>query len=67
LIVDEIAAPSINDDYIMNPQQSSYMEINENDAEQVRKENLTMFKNSFKIKTKGITDKTNAMLNSRNM
>jgi hypothetical protein len=50
----------------MNPQQSSYMEINENDAEHGRKENLTMFKNSFKIKTNGVTDRTGAVLNSRN-
>jgi len=66
-LVDETAEPSINDDYTMNPQQSNKMEINENDAEQVRKENLTMFKNSFKIKTKVMTDRNDAVLNSRNM
>ena len=43
------------------------MEINENDVEQVKKENLTMFKNSFKIKTKVTTDRINAIFNSRNM
>jgi hypothetical protein len=43
------------------------MEINENDAEQVKKENLTMFTNSFKIKTKVMADRTNAVLSSRNV
>ena len=67
MIAAETAAPSIDDDYTMNPQQSSHMEINENDAEPGRKENLTMFKNSFKIRTNGTTDRTSAVLNSRNM
>ena len=43
------------------------MEINENDAEQGKKETLTMFKNSFKIKTKVMADRTDAVLSSRNV